>query len=77
MLLARLRGTLPAEAYHLIKEYNLFALPVVDSKGILLGIVTVDDLIDVHRTAPLLSNTTGQYLLQDAQRFINLTFADD
>jgi len=35
------------KAYHLIKEYNLFALPVVDSKGILLGIVTVDDLIDV------------------------------
>ncbi|MCR3922906.1 MAG: magnesium transporter [Firmicutes bacterium] len=35
------------KAYHLIKEYNLFALPVVDSEGILLGIVTVDDLIDV------------------------------
>ncbi|MDG6217855.1 MAG: magnesium transporter [Candidatus Thermoplasmatota archaeon] len=35
------------KAYYLIKEHNLFALPVVDSKGILLGIVTVDDLIDV------------------------------
>lgn len=35
------------KAYHLIKEHNLFALPVVDSEGILLGIVTVDDLIDV------------------------------
>lgn len=35
------------KAYHLIKEYNLFALPVIDSEGILLGIVTVDDLIDV------------------------------
>ncbi|MDH7518061.1 MAG: magnesium transporter [Candidatus Thermoplasmatota archaeon] len=35
------------KAYHLIKKNNLYALPVVDSKGTLLGIVTVDDLIDV------------------------------
>lgn len=35
------------KAYHLIKEHNLFALPVLDSEGVLLGIVTVDDLIDV------------------------------
>ncbi|MEM4258197.1 MAG: magnesium transporter [Candidatus Thermoplasmatota archaeon] len=35
------------KAYHLIKEHNLYALPVVDSQGVLLGIVTVDDLIDV------------------------------
>ncbi|MEM0492458.1 MAG: magnesium transporter [Candidatus Thermoplasmatota archaeon] len=35
------------KAYHLIKKHNLFALPVVDSEGILLGIVTVDDLMDV------------------------------
>jgi len=35
------------KAYNLIKKNNLYALPVVDSKGTLLGIVTVDDLIDV------------------------------
>jgi magnesium transporter len=35
------------EAYHLIKRYDLNVLPVVDSAGILLGIVTVDDIIDV------------------------------
>jgi|YNPNPStandDraft_1061719.scaffolds.fasta_scaffold01643_3 magnesium transporter len=35
------------KAYHLIKKHNLFAIPVVDSQGILIGIVTVDDLIDV------------------------------
>ncbi|MDH7506807.1 MAG: magnesium transporter [Candidatus Thermoplasmatota archaeon] len=35
------------KAYYLIKKSNLFALPVVDSNGKLLGIVTVDDLIDV------------------------------
>jgi magnesium transporter len=34
-------------AYELIKQYDLTALPVVDSKGGLVGIVTVDDLIDI------------------------------
>ena len=35
------------EAYHLIKRYDLNVLPVVDNEGVLLGIVTVDDVIDV------------------------------
>ncbi|RKY46625.1 MAG: magnesium transporter [Candidatus Neomarinimicrobiota bacterium] len=35
------------KAVQLVKQYNLIALPVTDSKGILLGIVTVDDIIDV------------------------------
>jgi len=35
------------KAYHLIKQHNHYALPVVDSKGTLLGIVTIDDLLDV------------------------------
>ncbi|MCG2750835.1 MAG: magnesium transporter [Desulfobacteraceae bacterium] len=30
-----------------MKKYNLNILPVVDSNGILLGIVTIDDIIDV------------------------------
>lgn len=30
----------------IISKYNLVALPVVDSNGILLGIVTVDDILD-------------------------------
>lgn len=34
-------------ALNLIKKYNLAALPVVDKSGVLLGIVTIDDLIDV------------------------------
>ncbi|MDR3012427.1 MAG: magnesium transporter [Chitinispirillales bacterium] len=33
-----------------IKKYNYFALPVVDSAGVLLGIVTVDDLMDIADT---------------------------
>ena len=35
------------QAYHLIKRYDLNVLPVVDAEGVLLGIVTVDDIIDV------------------------------
>ncbi len=36
------------KAVHLIKKYNLTALPVVDSANEMLGIVTVDDLMDVQ-----------------------------
>lgn len=35
------------EAYHLMKHYDLNVLPVIDSASILLGIVTIDDIIDV------------------------------
>jgi magnesium transporter len=34
-------------AVTLIRRYDLVALPVVDSQGVLIGIVTVDDLLDV------------------------------
>jgi magnesium transporter len=34
-------------AVQLIQRYDLYALPVVDSSDILLGIVTVDDILDV------------------------------
>jgi magnesium transporter len=34
-------------AYRMIKKYNLNVLPVIDNDGILLGIVTVDDMLDV------------------------------
>ena len=30
----------------IISKYNIVALPVVDNEGILLGIVTIDDIID-------------------------------
>jgi magnesium transporter len=35
------------EAVNLIRRYDIVALPVVDSGGVLLGIVTVDDVLDV------------------------------
>lgn len=37
------------EAIKLIDKYNLTALPVIDNAGHLLGIVTVDDIIDALR----------------------------
>lgn len=36
------------KAIELIKKLNAVALPVVDSEGVLIGIVTIDDLIDIH-----------------------------
>lgn len=36
------------QAVEMMKKYNLIVLPVVDSKKILLGVVTVDDVIDVY-----------------------------
>jgi magnesium transporter len=38
------------DAVEMIKKYNYFALPVVDSAGVLLGIVTIDDLMDIAET---------------------------
>lgn len=35
------------EAVRMMQKYDLFALPVLDTKGILLGIVTADDVLDV------------------------------
>jgi magnesium transporter len=36
------------EAAKMMGRYDLIALPVVDKRGILLGIVTVDDILDVY-----------------------------
>jgi magnesium transporter len=37
------------EAARLVSRYNLLAIPVVDDKEALVGIITVDDVIDVLR----------------------------
>lgn len=36
------------EAVKMMKKYNLIVLPVVDSENVLLGVITVDDVIDVY-----------------------------
>lgn len=35
------------EAVRMFRKYDLYALPVVDADGVLLGIVTIDDILDV------------------------------
>ena len=35
------------EAARLVARYNLLAIPVVDDLGRMLGVITVDDVIDV------------------------------
>src|SRR5947207_6658772 len=35
------------EALNIFRKYDRAALPVVDSNGVLVGIVTVDDMLDV------------------------------
>jgi len=35
-------------AYNVAKKYNLTALPVVDKRSVLLGIITIDDIIDIN-----------------------------
>jgi magnesium transporter len=37
------------EAVRLIDRYDLPALPVIDVDGVLVGVVTVDDVLDVAR----------------------------
>jgi magnesium transporter len=36
-----------SEVVDLMSKYDLLALPVVDEQGKLLGIITVDDVVDV------------------------------
>ncbi len=35
------------EAVHVMAKYDMVALPVVDSEGVLLGVVTFDDVMDI------------------------------
>ena len=35
------------EAWHMIQHYDITALPVTDKTGVMLGVVTVDDVMDV------------------------------
>jgi magnesium transporter len=42
-----LAGTDQEECARLMTRYDLLALPVVDTNGVLLGIITIDDVVDV------------------------------
>lgn len=64
------------EVARVVKKYDFLVIPVVDDKGVLLGIVTVDDVLDVieeEATEDFLSlanvHREGQYLdMNDLQR---------
>jgi magnesium transporter len=47
MLVAMRASDDQESAVHVFSEYDRVAFPVTDSKGVLLGIVTVDDVLDV------------------------------
>jgi magnesium transporter len=40
-------GTDPEDCAQIMSRYDLLALPVVDANGLLLGLVTIDDVVDV------------------------------
>ena len=48
-----------AQAFRLLSEKKLHALPVVDKKGQLVGILTEKDLLDISPVAVLAVHTTG------------------
>jgi magnesium transporter len=52
-------GTDQEECARLMRRYDLLALPVVDAQGLLLGVITIDDVMDVLE----------EEMTEDIQRF--------
>ena len=40
-------GTDQEEVAHIMSRYDLVSLPVVDARGVLVGVITIDDVVDV------------------------------
>ncbi|SIT66693.1 magnesium transporter [Ectothiorhodosinus mongolicus] len=59
------------EALHMIRHYDLTALPVVDEDQELLGIVTVDDVLDVEE-----EETTEDFQRMGSLGVLNLSLRD-
>lgn len=64
------------EAIQLFKKYDMYVLPVVDSEGILLGIVTHDDMIDVVEEVATEDFHKGSAILPLEKKFINTPVFD-
>jgi magnesium transporter len=47
--LVKVQTTTDQEEARLVSRYNLLAVPVVDENNVLVGVITVDDIIDVLR----------------------------
>ena len=48
-----------------INKYGLLAVPVVDEQQVLLGIVTVDDILDVLMPERTITDTYSMFMLSD------------
>ncbi|MCX8058009.1 MAG: magnesium transporter [Spirochaetes bacterium] len=64
------------EAIQLFKKYDTYILPVVDSDGHLLGIVTHDDIIDVVEEVATEDFHKGSAILPLEKKFINTSIFD-
>ncbi|MCX7819519.1 MAG: magnesium transporter [Kiritimatiellae bacterium] len=60
-----------AQAVQLFRKYDLFAMPVVDGEGMLLGIVTMDDILDVEER-----ESTGDFHRIATVRPLETSFVD-
>jgi magnesium transporter len=59
------------EAVHLIQHYDLEVLPVIDERNVLLGMVTVDDVLDVAE-----EEVTEDFHKMGSVGFVNLSLRD-
>ncbi len=65
-------GTDQEEVARIVAKYNLIAIPVVENNGIIKGIITVDDIIDVIEEEAtediykFAGTTEGEYKIEDS-----------
>jgi len=65
-------GTDQEEVARMVAKYNLIAIPVVENNGIIKGIITVDDIIDVIEEEAtediykFAGTTEGEYKMEDS-----------
>jgi len=65
-------GTDQEEVARMVAKYNLIAIPVVENNGIIKGIITVDDIIDVIEEEAtediykFAGTTEGEYKIEDS-----------
>jgi len=64
------------EAAQIFKKYDMYAMPVIDSDGILLGIVTNDDILDVLDEEATEDFHKGSAILPLDKKFLNTPIID-
>lgn len=64
------------EAAQIFKKYDMYAMPVIDSEGMLIGIVTNDDIIDVVDEEATEDFHKGSAILPLEKKFLNTPVID-